>query len=90
VSLALVHRPAAAGVFPGGQPLSFNYPNLGRFNIRGGWQIYPEFVALLLGLVIYTAAFIAEAVRAGIQSVYKGQTEAAYALGLRPGRRCVW
>jgi general L-amino acid transport system permease protein len=71
--------------FAAGQPLSFNIPDLGRFNIRGGVQIFPEFVALLLGLVIYTAAFIAEVVRAGIQAVYKGQTEAAYALGLRPG-----
>lgn len=71
--------------FLAGQPLSFNYPDLGRFNIRGGIQVYPEFVALVAGLVIYTAAFIAEVVRAGIQAVYKGQTEAAYALGLRPG-----
>ncbi len=68
-----------------GMPLSFNYPDLGRFNIRGGVQIYPEFVALTLGLVIYTASFIAEAVRAGIQAVSKGQTEASHALGLRPG-----
>lgn len=68
-----------------GRPLSFVLPELGRFNIRGGVQVYPEFVALLLGLVIYTAAFIAEAVRAGIQAVSRGQTEAAYALGLRPG-----
>lgn len=68
-----------------GKPLSFTYPDLGRFNIRGGVQVYPEFVALVLGLVIYTAAFIAEAVRAGIQAVSRGQTEAAYALGLRPG-----
>lgn len=71
--------------FLAGQPLSFNYPDLGRFNIRGGVQIFPEFVALVAGLVIYTAAFIAENVRAGIQSVYKGQTEAAHALGLRNG-----
>ncbi len=71
--------------FVAGQPLSFNYPDLGRFNIRGGVQIFPEFVALVLGLVIYTAAFIAEVVRAGIQAVSKGQTEASYALGLRPG-----
>lgn len=68
-----------------GQPLSFNYPDLGRFNIRGGVQVFPEFVALTLGLVIYTAAFIAEAVRAGIQAVSNGQTEASYALGMRPG-----
>ena len=66
-----------------GAPLGFNAPELGRFNIQGGVQIFPEFVALTIGLSIYTAAFIAEAVRAGIQSVSKGQTEAAAALGLR-------
>lgn len=71
--------------FLAGQPLSFIYPELGRFNIRGGMQVFPEFVALVLGLVIYTAAFIAEVVRAGIQAVSKGQTEAAHALGIRPG-----
>lgn len=67
-----------------GFPISFAYPELGRFNIRGGIEILPEFVALLFGLSIYTAAFIAEAVRAGITSVSHGQTEAAYSLGLRP------
>ena len=56
---------------------------LGRFNVRGGVELLPEFVALLLGLSIYTAAFIAEVVRAGIMSVSRGQTEAAQALGLR-------
>lgn len=68
-----------------GLPVSFTYPQLQGFNLRGGVQIYPEFVALLVGLVTYTAAFIAEIVRAGIGSVSKGQTEAAYALGLKPG-----
>ncbi|MFM9973862.1 MAG: amino acid ABC transporter permease [Beijerinckiaceae bacterium] len=67
-----------------GMPLSFEYPTPSRFNISGGISILPEFLALLFGLVMYTAAFIAEAVRAGIMAVSKGQTEAAYALGLRP------
>jgi general L-amino acid transport system permease protein len=71
--------------FLAGQPLTFNHVNAGRFNISGGLQLVPEFVALVVGLVIYTAAFIAENVRAGILAVYKGQTEAAHALGLRNG-----
>ncbi|HWV53152.1 amino acid ABC transporter permease [Pseudorhodoplanes sp.] len=67
-----------------GFPVTFDFPEMGRFNIRGGIEILPEFAALLFGLSIYTAAFIAEAVRAGVQSVSHGQTEAAYSLGLRP------
>jgi general L-amino acid transport system permease protein len=65
-----------------GAPLAFEYPEAGRFNVRGGVEILPEFVALLVGLVIYTAAFIAEVVRAGLMSVSRGQTEAAQALAL--------
>ena len=68
-----------------GFPLSFEFPQGGRFNITGGLEILPEFAALLFGLSIYTAAFIAEVVRAGILAVSRGQTEAAYSLGLRPG-----
>jgi general L-amino acid transport system permease protein len=68
-----------------GFPVTFTYPEAGRFNIRGGIEVLPEFMALLFGLTIYTAAFIAEVVRAGIGAVAKGQTEAAYSLGLRPG-----
>jgi len=68
-----------------GMSIGFEFPESGRFNIHGGIEILPELVALLFGLSIYTAAFIAEAVRAGINAVLKGQTEAAYALGLRPG-----
>jgi general L-amino acid transport system permease protein len=68
-----------------GFPVTFDFPEMGRFNIRGGIEILPEFAALLFGLSIYTAAFIAEAVRAGVQAVSHGQTEAAYSLGLRPG-----
>jgi general L-amino acid transport system permease protein len=65
-------------------PISFDMPQKGTFNLRGGMQILPEFVALLIGLTTYTAAFIAEVVRAGILAVSKGQTEAAGSLGLRP------
>jgi general L-amino acid transport system permease protein len=68
-----------------GSPLSFTYPDAGRFNIRGGVEILPEFAALLLALSVYTAAFIAEVVRAGVLSVPQGQTEAAQALGLPSG-----
>ncbi|SDR51753.1 amino acid ABC transporter membrane protein 1, PAAT family [Rhizobiales bacterium GAS113] len=66
-----------------GRPIEFDVPVQKGFNFAGGMQVYPEFVALLLGLVIYTAAFIAEIVRAGIQAVSRGQVEAAHALGLR-------
>lgn len=65
-----------------GVPFSLDVPALRGFNFRGGITIIPEFVALLLALSLYTASFIAEIVRAGIQSVYKGQREAAAALGL--------
>lgn len=68
-----------------GRPITFIYPELAGFNLRGGIQIFPEFVALLIGLTTYTAGFIAEVVRAGILAVSKGQSEAAHALGLRPG-----
>jgi general L-amino acid transport system permease protein len=70
----------------GANPVSFDVPEKGTFNLRGGMQILPEFVALLVGLVIYTAAFTAEVVRAGILAVSKGQTEAAASLGLKPGQ----
>ena len=69
-----------------GSPLGFEYPKQSRFNLTGGMQIYPEFVALLLGLSTYTAGFIAENVRAGILAVSKGQSEAAHALGLSNGQ----
>ncbi len=68
-----------------GFPLSWEIPVLKGFNFRGGTTLIPELVALTLALSIYTAAFIAEVVRAGILSVSHGQTEAAYALGLRRG-----
>ncbi|REJ33398.1 MAG: polar amino acid ABC transporter permease [Bacillota bacterium] len=86
---------AAAGVFIAGAavtwyalpspPLEWQVPVLQGFNFRGGIQLSPEFAALLVGLVLYTGAFIAEVVRGGIQSIPKGQWEAAQSLGLRPG-----
>ena len=69
-----------------GQPLSFDYPELKGFNFQGGMVLQPEFIALLLGLSIYTASFIAEIVRAGIMGVTKGQKEAAMAIGLSKGQ----
>jgi general L-amino acid transport system permease protein len=69
-----------------GQPLAFEYPKLQGFNFEGGMVLQPEFAALLLGLSIYTASFIAEIVRAGIQGVSKGQKEAALAIGLSKGQ----
>ena len=68
-----------------GFPIAFENPKLRGFNFVGGIRLIPEFVALLLGLTIYTAAFIAEVVRAGVLAVPRGQTEAALALGLRRG-----
>jgi general L-amino acid transport system permease protein len=68
-----------------GWPVTFDYPVMGSFSFRGGATLVPEFIALLLALSTYTAAFIAEAVRAGVLAVSHGQTEAARALGLRPG-----
>ena len=65
-----------------GDPLYLDTPYLDGFNYRGGLRLTPEFSALLIGLTMYTAAFIAEVVRAGIQAVSKGQTEAARAIGL--------
>jgi general L-amino acid transport system permease protein len=66
-----------------GAPLKMSVPKLAGFNFRGGTTMSPEFIALLLGLVLYTAAFVAEVVRAGIQSVSKGQREAAMSIGLK-------
>jgi len=71
--------------FVAGEPLHWEVPELRGFNFAGGMVMIPEFASLLLALSIYTAAFIAEIVRSGILSVSHGQTEAAAALGLRPG-----
>lgn len=85
VALALVIVLPGLVFLAAGRPVEFAYPVLQGFNLRGGIQIFPEFAALLIGLVTYTAAFIAEIVRAGILSVSKGQSEASHALGLRNG-----
>jgi general L-amino acid transport system permease protein len=69
-----------------GMPLGFDYPEFKGFNFQGGMVIQPEFMALLLGLSIYPASFIAEIVRAGIMGVSKGQKEAARAIGLTNGQ----
>ncbi len=71
----------AAGFVP-----RVEWPEMAGFNFEGGLALSPEFFALLVGLVVYTAAFVAEIVRSGIQSVHRGQWEAARALGLPGGR----
>jgi general L-amino acid transport system permease protein len=78
----LVGLPIVGWFVVGGSPLVTSVPVLGKFNFEGGLRLTPEFTGLLVGLVIYTGAFIAEVVRAGILAVQKGQFEAARALGL--------
>jgi general L-amino acid transport system permease protein len=72
--------------FLAGSPMNWEDPALKGFNFQGGLVLRPEFLALWLALSLYTAAFIAEIVRAGIQAISHGQTEAAFALGLKPNR----
>ncbi len=80
--VVLVVLPVVGWLVVGDSPLSKTVPELGKFNFEGGLALTPEFTALLTGLVIYTGAFIAEVVRAGILAVDRGQFEAARALGL--------
>jgi len=84
VGLALIVGLPVLAALVTGLPWAWDYPALKGFNFSGGWWVQPEFLALLVALTMYTAAFIAEIVRAGILAVSHGQTEAAYALGLRP------
>ena len=86
VSLGLIISLPVLSCFLAGFPLNWEYPALQGLNFSGGLSVMPELVALLAALSVYTAAFIAEIVRAGIQSVSQGQTEAAYSLGLRPAQ----
>ena len=69
----------------GGAPTAMNVPVLSGFNFKGGREHQPGIYGPALGLILYTAAYVAEVVRAGIQSVSKGQTEAAMSMGLKPG-----
>ena len=82
--IAMILALPVLGLLIVGWPVTFDYPVLGGFNFSGGTVIIPEFMAMLVSLSIYTGSFIAEIVRAGIQAVSHGQTEAASALGIRP------
>ena len=84
-SVALIVGLPLLAFVASGFPLSFDMPKKSTFNLTGGFQVKPEFLSLYLALSFYTAAFIAEIVRAGIKGVSRGQTEAAGALGLRSG-----
>ena len=82
VSLALIIGGALAGWLAGGAPTAWNMPLLTESQVEGGGALSPEYLAVLLGLVLYTSAFVAEVVRAGIASVSLGQHEASASLGL--------
>lgn len=86
VSLGFILGLPLLAYFISGMPLSFDMPEPGRFNMKGGMTIIPEFLALLFALSIYTGAFIAEIVRAGISAVPHGQTEAAHSLAIKPSQ----
>ncbi|MDQ6881789.1 MAG: ABC transporter permease subunit [Pseudomonadota bacterium] len=82
VAALLVVGGAALGLLAGGAPLQFDYPYRSEIQIEGGSALSPEYLTVLIGLVLYTACYVAEVVRAGIASVAAGQHEAAAALGL--------
>jgi general L-amino acid transport system permease protein len=83
VATGLILGLPVLGYLLAGMPITLNYPSLKGFNFSGGMQVIPELFALILGLVTYTAGFIAEIVRAGIMAVSKGQTEASESLGIK-------
>jgi general L-amino acid transport system permease protein len=85
IGCGLVVGPTLVALAATGFPISFEKPELRGFNFIGGVRLIPEFVALLVALTTYTAAFIAEVVRAGLLAVPRGQVEAASALGFRRG-----
>jgi general L-amino acid transport system permease protein len=85
-SIAIFFIPVILAYFVMGRPITLDYPSLQGFNFQGGIFMRNSLIALWFALSIYTAAFIAENVRAGILAVSKGQTEAAASLGLRPRR----
>jgi general L-amino acid transport system permease protein len=85
-TLGIMAGCAVVGWVAGGMPSEWAIPEAGRFMIEGGGSVSPEFMAVLLSLTFYTAAFVAEVVRSGIQSVSLGQKEASAALGLAPGQ----
>ena len=86
VPVAIVLGLAVLGWIVGGAPTQWSFPEIDGFLVSGGATATPEFLAVLFGLVFYTAAFIAEVVRAGIASVSHGQVEAAASLGLSRGQ----
>ncbi|MFY9206725.1 MAG: ABC transporter permease subunit, partial [Yoonia sp.] len=85
-AIAMAFVPVIVAQFVLGQPVTLSYPELGGFNFKGGIQISNPLVALWIALSLYTGAFIAEIVRAGIMAVSNGQSEAAFALGMQPNR----
>lgn len=86
ISTALFFVPSVIFYFILGGPVTLQLPELGGFNFTGGLQVRNSLIALWFALSLYTGAFIAEIVRSGILAVSRGQTEAAFALGLRPNR----
>jgi general L-amino acid transport system permease protein len=86
-SVGLLIGGALVGWLAGGAPMEWNLPKAGDVAVEGGTSLTPEFISVLLGLVFYTASFVAEVVRAGIASVPRGQSEASGALGLGKGQQ---